>query len=207
MKILTVSDKVSKAIYSSQIVENFSDIDLVIGCGDLPYYYLEYIVTMLPVPVAYVFGNHDGEQAMADGRTIDRPEGCISLEGQVVNINGLLIGGLGGSIRYSPRAKHQYTEAEMRARVVALLPQLIANRIRYGRMLDILVTHSPPLGIHDGDDLPHKGFKSFLTLLRYAQPRIHLHGHKHVYRRDINHDTIFHNTTVVNVYPSRVIKW
>lgn len=56
---------------------------------------------------------------------------------------------------------------EMWGNVYHLAPKLLINRIRYGRYLDVLVAHSPPWGIHDQDDLPHQGFKSFLTFMRW----------------------------------------
>jgi len=40
-------------------MDRFGDVELVLSCGDLPYYYLEYIVSMLNVPLLYVHGNHD----------------------------------------------------------------------------------------------------------------------------------------------------
>lgn len=207
MKLLALSDRVVNAIYSSQICDLYGDVDLVIGCGDLPYYYLEYVVTVLSAPVVYVFGNHDRNQYMSDGRVVSAPEGCISLEGRVVRVGDLLLAGLGGSMRYQPRGVHQYTEEAMRRRVWGLVPHLVLNRLRHGRYLDILVTHSPPYGIHDGTDLTHTGFKSFLTLMRYFKPRYMLHGHKHVYRRDVRENTQYYETTVVNVYPRKVLEW
>jgi len=202
-----VSDRIVKAIYSPQLRELHCDADLVLSCGDLPYYYLEYIVTMLPVPLLYVYGNHDKTQYMSDGRMVTKPEGCIDIDGRIVRERGLLIAGLGGSMRYHPGAIHQYTEREMRARIMRLIPRLLLNKVFYGRYLDILLTHSPPQGIHDGEDLPHNGFKSLLTLMRYFQPRYMLHGHKHVYRNDSITASQYHQTSVVNVYPSRVIQW
>ncbi len=207
MRILALSDRVVEAIYSPQIVRLYGNVDLVVGCGDLPYYYLEYIATKLRAPVVYVHGNHDGPQYTADGRTLTYAEGCIAVDGRVQKVSGMLIAGLGGSMRYRPRAIHQYTEAEMRLRVAQLIPHLVANRLRYGRYLDLLVTHAPPYGIHDGSDLPHRGFKAFLTLMRYARPRYLLHGHRHAYRRQAAEITVFEDTTVVNVYPLRLIEW
>lgn len=207
MKILAVSDKVVRPIYSAQIKERYGDVDLIVGCGDLPYYYLEYIVTMLPVPVAYVYGNHDKTQYLASGRIINAPAGCISLEDRVVPFGDLLVAGLGGSIQYQPDAIHQYTEAEMRRRILRLAPRLVWNRLRHGRYLDILVTHSPPYGIHDSTDRAHRGFKSLLTFMQVFKPRYLLHGHVHVYRRDVQVETQYRQTTVVNVYPRRVINW
>ncbi len=205
MKILALSDQIVEDIYSPQIKEKYGDVSLVIGCGDLPYYYLEYVATMLPVPVVYVHGNHDREAHMADGRTVTTPEGCTSLEDRVVSIAGLTMAGLGGSMRYSQDARFQYSEWDMGARVLDLAPRLLMSRLTAGHGLDLLVTHSPPLGIHDGQDLPHRGFKSFLTLMRLARPTIMLHGHTHLYKQT-PHITSYYQTQVVNVYPCRVIE-
>ena len=207
MKILALSDRVVPLIYSAQVQTQFEDIDLVIGCGDLPYYYLEFVVTMLNVPLVYVHGNHDRPTFMSDGRIIKAPEGCISIDGSVHRYKDVLLAGMGGSRRYSSCKRHQYTEAEMRRRILTLTPHLLSNYLVFGRHLDILVTHSPPFGIHDAADLPHTGFKSFLTLMRYFRPRYVLHGHTHIYRRDAITRTVYDYTTVLNVYPYRVIEW
>lgn len=207
MKILALSDEVAGPIYSSHIKEQYGDVDLVIGCGDLPYYYLEYVVTMLmDVPVVYVYGNHDKTQYTADGRTLNAAEGCKIIDGKVHAVDDLILVGLGGSIRYQPNAIHQYTEGEMVGRILQLIPRLIFNRLTRGRFLDILVTHSPPFGIHDGKDRAHVGFKSLLTFMRYFKPRYMLHGHKHIYRRDTKRVTQYHATTVINVYPVHVLE-
>lgn len=207
VKVLAISDKVVESIYSPQIQEKYCDVDLVVSCGDLPYDYLEYIVTMLGVPLVYVHGNHDRTLHSASGQALDEPRGAISLEGRVIELDGVLIAGLGGSIRYRPRGRHQYTEGEMRWRIIRMLPRLFLNRLRYGRYLDVLVAHSPPFGIHDGDDVAHRGFKTFLTFMRYFKPAYLLHGHKHVYRRGETWQTEFEQTTVVNVYPEKVLSW
>ena len=59
MRILTVSDKVEPVLYGPYIRERVGKVDLILACGDLPYYYLEYIVGLLDVPLFYVHGNHD----------------------------------------------------------------------------------------------------------------------------------------------------
>jgi Icc-related predicted phosphoesterase len=207
VKILAVSDEVVDHIYSSQIRDNYCGVDLVLGCGDLPYFYLEYIVTMLDVPLLYVHGNHDRhEQYMSDGRIIHRAEGCIDIDGRVKRSAGLLLAGLGGSIRYRPDEKHMYTEMEMAGRATAMAPHLAANRLRWGRFLDVLVTHSPPRGIHDGPDFAHTGFKTFCVMMERFKPRLLLHGHAHVYRRDLPAETVFCDTRVINIYPYKVIE-
>ena len=37
----------------------YSDVDAVISCGDLPIAYLDFLATILSVPLFYVRGNHD----------------------------------------------------------------------------------------------------------------------------------------------------
>jgi len=207
VKILTVSDKVVDSIYNPAIKERFGDVDLVLACGDLPPYYLEFIVTMLNVPLLYVFGNHDQGTFTADGEFKHAPEGCLNVDERVVKVKGLLIGGLEGSMRYSHRGDHQYTEGEMRYKALRMAPTLWWNRLRHGRALDILITHAPPYGIHDGADLCHTGFKTFLHMMDIYRPRYLIHGHRHVYRPHTPTRTTYHHTQVVNCYRYQVIHW
>src|SRR5262245_6448192 len=179
MRFLTVSDEVVPAIYSLSIKDRFPDIETVLGCGDLPPYYLEFIVTMLGIPCFYVQGNHDDVEITEEGEEVNAPRGCISLEGRCVEHDGLLLAGLGGSIRYNNSSGAQYTEAQMLTRVWRLAPRLLFNRLRHGRFLDILLTHSPPLGIHNGPDWPHRGFRALLTFMDHFAPRYLIHGHIH----------------------------
>lgn len=207
MKILALSDRVVETVYSEHIHRNHGDVDLAVGCGDLPYYYLEFVVTMLNIPVLYVRGNHDASpQYTSDGRRLTSAQGCDCIEDKVVCVKNLLFLGLGGSIRYRPGAAEQYSEGEMRARVSRIIPTLLANRVRYGRYADVIVTHSPPYGIHDRNDRAHKGFKVFLTLMKRFKPRYLLHGHSHVWRQDEIRETVYESTTVLNVYPVRTLE-
>lgn len=207
MKILTVSDRVVETIYSTAIRRLFGDVELVLACGDLPYQYLEFIVTMLDVPLLYVFGNHDHGVFTANGRFKDAPEGCINVDERVVEVKGLLIGGLEGSMRYSGQGGHQYTEDDMRWKALRMTPRLLWNRLKYGRFLDILITHAPPYRIHDGTDRCHTGFKTFLRMMDIYRPRYLIHGHTHVYSPKTIVRTIYRHTQVVNTYGYQVIHW
>jgi calcineurin-like phosphoesterase family protein len=206
VKILAVTDKVVDSIYSPRLGERFGDIDLVLSCGDLPYSYLEFIVSTLNVPCFYVHGNHDCEEHMSCGLILQAPGGWVNLDRRTVNFRGVLIGGLEGSIRYRPGPPYQYTETEMRARIASMLPALLRNRLRYGRYLDILITHSPPFGIQDGPDRAHRGFKAFLPFMARFRPRLLLHGHQHLYGRE-EQRAQFLDTEIINVYPYQVIEW
>ena len=181
MKILFVSDRVVNRLYSPNIANRYGDVELIVGCGDLPYYYLEYIVSMLNVPLVYVHGNHDPEKEyLPDCTAITGPGGGENLHCKIHVEQNILLAGLEGSIRYKP-GKFQYSQNQMWWNVFALMPKLLANKLRYGRYLDILVAHSPPYGIHNGEDRTHIGFNSFLWLMKVFKPRYLIHGHRHVY--------------------------
>ncbi len=207
MKILAVSDRVMDRLYQADVKQQFPDIDLLIGCGDLPYYYLDFLVSAMDVPMVYVLGNHDqGPQYTADGGIIKGVRGGQNIHARTIHYeNKLLIAGLEGSMRYRSQAPLMYTDTEMRQQIARLVPRLLLNRQRYGRYLDILVTHSPPLGVHDRSDIAHTGFKSFHTFLKLFKPRYLLHGHIHIYRQNETRITQVEETSVINVYPYRIL--
>jgi uncharacterized protein len=203
MKILAVSDVEVGLIYSPQIARRFQDVDLVIGCGDLPYYYLEYMISMLDVPLYFVRGNHASQTEIGTNGERHFPWGAVDLHGKTArDESGLLLAGIEGSVRYN-FGEHQYTQAEMWSLAYWLALKLMVNKIRFGRYLDIFVTHAPPWKIHDMDDLPHQGIKAFNWLTRVFKPRYHLHGHVHVYRSDTIIETRVGNTRVINAYSYR----
>lgn len=207
MKILTLSDVVVDLVQSPLIAQRFKDVDLVLSAGDLPLDYLEYVVTMLGKRLYYVNGNHVQQtfhELNGTMRTLE-PEGCVNIHHRVVNHRGLLIGGLEGSMRYS-QGDHQYTQWEMSLLVATMAPCLWWNRLRYGRAIDILVTHAPPHGIHDGQDLCHQGFRAFLRFMEIYKPRYLIHGHTHLYRQDARRVTQYRETTVINTYGFQIIE-
>ena len=212
MKILCVSDTTSSLAFSSQVRDIFRDTDLVLSCGDLPVESHDYLSTMLRTDVYYVYGNHNLEtfqQEMdRDGQQIGKLEPEYSrkfygflLDGKCIRDKktGLLIAGLGGSMRYN-EGMSQYTEAQMRRRIRRLIPTLLWNKRRYGRYLDILITHAPPLGIGDDVDLCHKGFECFLRFMDRYKPRYLVHGHVHLDDRNAHRETQYKDTKVINIF-------
>jgi Icc-related predicted phosphoesterase len=208
MKILAVSDRVEPLIYSPAVRRSFGDVDLVLACGDLPTYYLEYIVTMLSTRLFYVIGNHANEvQHVYDiPEKWKYPGGCDNLDGRVIRHKGLLLAGLEGSMRYNNNPYFQYTEREMAWKMWKLAPSLVLNKLRYGRYLDILVTHAAPRGIHDRSDVCHTGFEAFLTLMRVFRPRYLIHGHIHAHTPWETTETVYEDTTVLNAYHHRTFE-
>jgi calcineurin-like phosphoesterase family protein len=61
-----------------------------------------------------------------------------------------------------------------------LTPKLLWNRSRYGRAVDVLLTHAPPKGPHEGEDYPHRGVAAFNHFADTWKPRVHIHGHVHL---------------------------
>ncbi len=186
MKLLVIADVVSPIIYSENFPKNLAPFDLVLSAGDMPAYLLEFLATKLPTPPVYVLGNHfgylrDSDRAgVYDGAEANRlPGGCINAHGRVVEVNGVLIAGLEGSARYRP-GPHQYSERQMAWMAEKLTPRLLWNRHKYTRAVDILLTHAPPKGPHEGDDYPHRGIPAFNRFHQRWRPKLHIHGHVHL---------------------------
>jgi uncharacterized protein len=208
-RILAVSDEVSNLLYSSCRPESLGRIDLIIGCGDLMFDYMEFLVDAFDRPFLYVFGNHDDKGLWrSDGTFISSPQGPENLEGRYVECRGIRLAGLGGSIRHSNRSTLQYSQQEMWQRVFQLSLRLLLRGQRGGRYLDIFVTHSPAAGIHEGPDPVHKGFHAFRWLMHWARPQWMLHGHtqftipSHALRQ-----TCFESTLIKYIPPYQVLVW
>lgn len=202
VKVLAVSDEVVERLYDLCSNGHFKDVEILFGCGDLPYPYLENIATLLHIPFFYVPGNHD-----SDRNRLTHPEGGSNLDLKLTRHKKFLIGGFGGSIRYRPDGTNQYTQNEAYRRAFRMLPRLLLNLGQYGRSLDILITHSPPFGIHDEETEAHRGLKAVNWLIRIAKPRYHLHGHTHFHRRNLSpFETVQGVTKIMNIYPYKVFE-
>ncbi len=206
MRLLAISDEELGIIYNPQIKERFRDVDLAVSCGDLPYYYLEYVISMLDINLYYVRGNHARTVEYTIGGERAAPWGGTDLHRRVIrDPSGLIFAGIQGSVRYNT-GPYQYTQLEMWNMVLGLVPKLLMNRMIYGKFLDIFVTHASPWQIHDKKDRPHQGIKAFRWFDRVFKPSFHLHGHIHVYRHDEIIETQYFNTRVVNTFGYKEIE-
>ncbi|HHV61316.1 MAG TPA: metallophosphoesterase [Firmicutes bacterium] len=187
MKILALADREEALLYEHYSEKRFGGVDLILSCGDLAPEYLSFLTTMINVPLFYVRGNHDLIY------NVKKPEGCINIDGRIVTYKGLRIMGFEGSKPYTNEAV-QYTEWDMRLKVLKVLPRLMINR-----KVDIIVTHAPPLEIHDMSDVCHRGFQVFRWLIKSYKPRYFLHGHVHLnYTSDRSRVTTIDGTHVIN---------
>ena len=224
MKILCISDATDTLIYSSVAPTLYKDVDFVISAGDLPLRYYDYIQTMLRKDVYYVYGNHnleDFDRMMRGGRGENALEefartgsahmmpqfGGFFMDGRCIydKNRDLIVMGLGGSMLYN-YGESQYTERQMQRRIARLVPRLMLNKRKYGRALDILITHAPPRGMGDGEDLCHRGFECFLSFMEKYRPKYLLHGHVHL--DDINAPRVseFMDTKVINIYKNYILE-
>lgn len=209
-RILAIADEVDEGLYTDKLARHRPD--LVLSCGDLPFDYLEYVVSRLDVPLVYVPGNHDPEVRSQDPtwaplraeRPQAGPQGCDNADGRVIVAAGVRIAGLGGSMRYKP-GPNQYSDAEMRWRALSLEMRMKLNPARAARKLDVLLTHAPPLGWGAGDDLAHRGFAAFERLVRELTPRLLIHGHVHPYGRAPVERKLA-GTQIINAVPARLIE-
>lgn len=189
MRILAIADK-EDSLLSARVAQGKVDKpNVVISCGDLRPGYLDYVATTANAPLLYVRGNHDtDERGYLD-------MGGTPLDCRIVRVGGLSIAGLDGSYAYREGIVG-YTEGEMMKRAL-----LLAVKARLMGGIDVLVTHAPPRGYGDLDDLPHRGFDCFNRLLELVKPRILLHGHIHldygIIPREVKHPS---GTRIINAF-------
>jgi Icc-related predicted phosphoesterase len=209
-RILAIADEVERALYGEALRRLRPDV--IVSAGDLPFDYLENLVSRADVPLVYVPGNHDPDLARtvrSDGLwsapedVLPGPQGCDSADGLVVHAAGLRIAGLGGSIRYK-EGPNQYTQEQMRWRALRLEAR---ERLRLGfrGAVDVLVTHAPPEGVGDAEDPAHRGFAALHRLVAQLRPRVLVHGHVHPVQHKAP-DRELGTTRVVNAIPYRLIE-
>ncbi|MDR1941627.1 MAG: metallophosphoesterase [Endomicrobium sp.] len=223
MKILAVSDTEDKVLESAleNYSDRFKDINYIFSCGDLPKKYLEYITDASGKSLYFVSGNHFGMQlyAYASKRKIAKKlylgkgmrlhSGGVDMHGRVEVLDGYIVAGFGGSMRYNP-GFFQFEEAEMEKLVNKAKFEIIKRRVLdfllfRKRKEIIVISHAPPQDIHDKDDRCHKGFKCFKKFLFNVKPVLWLHGHIHFEGQNNRQQTVLDNTLVVNVYSSKII--
>ena len=191
MKILLIADHPEPMLWEHLDRRRLEGVDLVLSCGDLPTEYLEFLTCFTDAPILYVPGNHDTKFERRP------PEGCICIDGRLYVHEGLRILGLGGSMRYKP-GPYQYTDAQMKRRVLKLLPQIWRRR-----GFDILLAHAPAYQLGDDTDRAHRGFEVFVRLIDRYQPIAFVHGHVHQsYRFDFKRVRERGRTQIINAYGS-----
>lgn len=167
LKILAVSDFIDKSLTRMVETKTLPPVDLILSCGDMEPEYLSFLRDRLDRPLFYVKGNHDIRYNSAN------PVGCKNIHRRIVTVKNVNILGLEGSMWYNGGA-NQYTEAMMKKQILSLWLTLWRKK-----PIHMIVTHAPPRHIHDREDLCHRGFDCFNTLIRKYRPDYFIHGHIH----------------------------
>jgi Icc-related predicted phosphoesterase len=135
-------------------------VDLVLCLGDLTRRDLEPLADVR-LPKLGVFGNHD-DGGEFDGLDIE------NVHLRSVEVCGLTFGGFSGSHEYRP-AKGQRL----------MWSQKQASKLLKGfGHVDVMLAHSPPLGVNDdADDPAHVGLQALRDYVEREHPAMLLHGH------------------------------
>ncbi|MEU3625040.1 metallophosphoesterase [Amycolatopsis coloradensis] len=219
MKALVVADEVEERLWTSAVHRLPADLDLVVGAGDLPYDYLEFLAGALDVPCVFVPGNHDpdlsgytryGGLSMKDGfpAVWPGPAGGVNADGRIVDVGGLRFAGLGGSVRYN-EGPNQWTQRQQARRARRLVRRARFRRWREGRDgrdVDVLLTHAPPRHCGDREDPPHHGFDCLHRTIESLRPKWLLHGHIHPHGEPVP-DRVVGGTTVRNVVGHQIMEF
>lgn len=207
VRVLAVSDEVDERLSADPGLA--AGAQLILSCGDMPFDYLQRLMDALDIPLVFVPGNHDpelgGYRTAHSGlvvraglpATAPWPPGSVNADARVVDVAGLRIAGLGGSVRYR-EGPNQYTQRQQARRARRLARQTTWRRLRDRRGVDVLLTHSPPRGLGDADDLPHRGFEALHPLAHQLRVPLLLHGHIHPFGQS-QPDRFIDATTVRNV--------
>ena len=196
MYFLVVADHIDPLLYDYYRPERFPSIDLILACGDLDQWYLSYLMSTFNAPLYYVRGNHDKSFHR------DPPDGGEDIHGRIVSYKGVRIMGFEGS-QICTREAVQYAEREMYWKYQMM-------RFRLWRLggVDIVITHAPPKGIHDMQNITHTGFSIFNTIIEQQQPKYFFHGHTHLnYGRNQERVTQVGDTYVINAYGFYVLNY
>jgi hypothetical protein len=205
-RILAVADEVDESLDSMATRQRLGALDLLVGCGDLPVDYLQFVTDAFNAPLVYVRGNHDvgGSWATGDATGLHLPEpmadGVPETDGglTLVGFNGIPFHGGGGLQRSDVTIWRAALRAWTRLRLAG------------GQLPVLPISHVAPRGINDGPDRMHRGSVPLRWLANRLRPPLWLHGHTTLVTRRLEdravrrNGTIFYNAagaTVVELLP------
>lgn len=166
-------------------------IDVIFFLGDNGEVAVNQVLEALPgIPAFGVAGNHDYDNTYGNSRALD-------IHGQIVEVNGMNFGGIGGCIRYKGTDSRWLLTEEEAAGVLGKVSGA-----------DFIISHSPPArrigggkgynACHDEGCQypdPHRGFIELGRFLDRHSPKAVFHGHLHK-----TYSYMHGNTLVKGVY-------
>lgn len=157
MKALVLADRTPGINYPEFVKEN--NIELVISLGDFVREQLLGLEKITDIPKIGIYGNHDSGNYMEE-------LGILNLHSATWTYKGITFAGLQGCVRYknNPQAI-MYTQEE------------VWNILKNYPKVDVFITHCPPRGINDEEEVAHQGFDALLDYIEQKPPKVLLHGH------------------------------
>ena len=192
MKILHISDTHGQ----HNRLRNLPEADVLVHSGDFSFDgsqqevidFLNWFVALPYKHKIFVTGNLD--MCLEDGTVDGLPQNCHDLRYESVIIEGVKFHGIP---MFMGRCVSGYNDWAIK--------QIPGDT-------DILVSHTPPLGILDFDDNILYGSKELLTKVEKIKPRYHLFGHIHANNGIATQgSTTFVNSAVVNTIYSDLQPW
>ena len=132
--------------------------DLVLCLGDLGHHDLA-ALERTGLPKLGVHGNHDdGDEFVGLG--------IEDVHLRAVDVAGMTIGGFSGA--HHPRARGRFDRSQRESE----------RMLRGFGRVDVMIAHSPPLGVNDDPDDPvHVGLSGLRAYVERCRPAMFLHGH------------------------------
>jgi uncharacterized protein len=156
MRVLAFADEPPPADAAEIVAAN--EPELVVTLGDLKSDWIASLAST-DVPKLGVHGNHDAEDELT-------ALGIRDLHLERAEVDGWSFAGFEGSVGRHAPGFHQYSQEEA------------ARHLRELPGADVLIAHSPPLGVNDEPDDPaHVGFEALREWVEHHRPRYVLHAH------------------------------
>ncbi len=187
VRLLAISDEPDPSLDSPATRDRIGEVDFVVGAGDLQPEYLLFVADAFQAPLRYVRGNHDVGAAWGHSERRHLPEPMR--DGAVVAECGIRLVGFSGSPRYNERGMQVGALGMWWKVLIAWVRAQLARPI-------LVVTHAPPRGVNDDQDIAHRGFTAFRWLADRLEPPLWLHGHTALVRRGIDDRTARHDGTL-----------
>lgn len=157
MKALVIADTKPGIDVASVVVSE--KIELIITLGDLAREDILQLATITHIPKIGVYGNHDSGMYM--------PElGIWDMHMKIWDFNGLRFGGFQGCVRYKENPD-----------AIMFTQQEAGILMREFPKTDVFISHCPPRGINDEEEIAHQGFDALREYIDEKQPTVWLHGH------------------------------
>ena len=135
-------------------------VDVCLLLGDVSYQELQYIKDTVKAPIYGVLGNHNefGDYEKC---------GIENIHGRVIEINGVRIAGIQGSIRYKKSDLPLYTDEESIEIADSMEPA------------DILISHDSPKYLYGTHNFAHSGLPGITHYCEKHSVPLNIHGHHH----------------------------